>query len=158
MSPMTIVSPLTPAEVASVRKQRAAAYELQEKLIESARIDEISMDELHERSQLINWPRWSRWTIGPCPPGCVTDHRPAEALDDQVAHEVVAASFPSGTPGGHVQVWWGFVDDLAEGTRSEPEVQVNGGDDGLSPQAARMLGDALWDAASAVEAWQRAQS
>lgn len=147
-------APLDPAEVERVCAARAAAYERQDELIEACRMGEMTIDELKAASDAIDWPRWSRYSLGPCMPGCAIEHGPDDALDDVVSHEKFVALIPSSQPGRSVRVWWGFVDDLAEGTRSRPEVQCSGADDGLSPQGARLLGDALFDAAAAVEKWQ----
>jgi hypothetical protein len=146
--------PLDAAEVERVREARAKAYERQDELMQRGREGEISMDELLELSEKIEWPRWSRWKLGPCMPSCALEHGPDDALDDVVSHEKFVALIPSSQPGGSVRVWWGFVDDLADGTRSRPEVQCSGADDGLSPQGARLLAEALVQAAAAVEAWR----
>jgi hypothetical protein len=149
-----MTGPLDPAEVERVRAARAAGFERQDELIEACRIGDITMDQLSAAGKGIDWPRWSRWTLGLCMPGCAIEHGPDDALEDQVSHEAVVALVPTMQPGRSARVFWGFVDDLAEGTRSRPEVVVDGADDGLSPRGARHLGNALSDAAAAVEQWQ----
>lgn len=97
--------------------------------------------------------------VGRCPRWCDTDHAATDWQERYVSddgftvydlrthsRDVGVFDNPAVGPGRKVHVSVRIVDDLQEGVRLPAAVSVDGAED-LTPELARMVGDALHDAA-----------